>query len=55
MRPTDEQVKVLLAIQHRYQIDHCKGNKTFLEYIDIWWDFLFVSKSQVIPFFCRIF
>lgn len=47
MKPTEEQIKVILAIQHRYQIDHCKGNKTFPEYVDFWWDFYWDRRNKL--------
>lgn len=45
MKPTNEQIDVLLKIQHKYQTDHTKGNKTFAEYVDMWWDFFWYRRE----------
>lgn len=46
MKLTEEQIKVLLEIQHRFQTDNTKGNKTFCQYVDIWWDFYWDRRNK---------
>lgn len=47
MKPTDEQIKVLLAIQRKYDRDNWKGNMTLTEYVDFWWDSYWVRRHRI--------